>query len=331
MKPCSILTIGNFDGVHIGHSHIINHLIKFASSPAYRKEFFEDNPLLREQYHLDLRTNPATCLLTFHPHPASVLGNKFYIPLMTHEKRLQTLKNFPLHTVEELPFTKEFSQKSSAEFCEFLVKKYNVAMLFIGHDFKIGHDRAGREKLTEHGKKLGFAVYAHAPVRLENDEIISSTKIRENLLAGNIQKANAMLGYAYTLSGTVQHGFNRGGKLLGFPTANLLEETLIVPKNGVYATKVKVFDSRFMKNKQAQIFYGMTNIGFNPTFNNNARSIETFIFDFDANIYDSEIEISFYDLLREEKKFNSLDELISQLTEDKQKAQELLTLKQVKI
>lgn len=325
MKPCSILTIGNFDGVHIGHAHIINHLIKFASSPYYRKEFFEDNPALSPHYHLDLQTNPASCLLTFTPHPASVLGNKFYIPLMTHEKRLQTLKNFPLHRVEELPFTKEFSQKSSEEFCEFLVRKYNAAMLFIGHDFKIGHDRAGKEKLIEHGKKLGFAVYAHEPVRLETDEIISSTKIRETLLAGNIQKANAMLGYAYTLSGTVQHGFNRGGKLLGFPTANLLEETLIVPKNGVYATKIKIFDPRFMKDKQAQIFYGMTNIGCNPTFNNNARSIETFIFDFDADIYDKEIEISFYALLREEKKFNSIDELAAQLAKDKQSAQKHLT------
>ena len=138
MKPCSIITIGNFDGVHVGHTHIINHLAKFASSYAYRKEFFAENKELAPQYHLDLQINPASCLLTFTPHPASVLGNKFYIPLMTHEKRLQTLKSFPLHNVETLPFTKEFSRKSSAEFCEFLVKEYNVAMLFIGHDFKIG-------------------------------------------------------------------------------------------------------------------------------------------------------------------------------------------------
>lgn len=325
MKPCSIITIGNFDGVHSGHTHIINHLIKFSSSCAYRKEFFAQNKELAPQYHLDLQTNPASCLLTFTPHPASVLGNKFYIPLMTHEKRFQTLKNFPLHTVEILNFTKEFSRKSSEEFCEFLAKEYNAAMLFIGHDFKIGHDRAGKEKLAEHGKKFGFAVYAHEPVRLENEEIISSTQIREALLSGNIHKANAMLGYAYTLSGTVQHGFKRGGKLLGFPTANLLEETLIVPKNGVYATMVKIFDSRFTKNKQPEIFCGMTNIGFNPTFNNNARSIETFIFDFDADIYDTEIEISFHHLLREEKKFNSLAELTAQLTKDKQNAQKLLT------
>lgn len=325
MKPCSIITIGNFDGVHVGHAHIINHLAKFASSYAYRKEFFAENKEIAPQYHLDLQTNPASCLLTFTPHPASVLGNKFYIPLMTHEKRLQTLKNFPLHNVETLPFTREFSQKSSEEFCEFLAKEYNAAMLFIGHDFKIGHDRAGKDKLIEHGKKYGFAVYAHEPIRLESGEIISSTQIREALLAGNIHKANTMLGYAYTLSGTVEHGFNRGGKLLGFPTANLLEEALIVPKNGVYATKVKIFDSRFCKNKEPEIFYGMTNIGFNPTFNNNARSIETFIFDFDADIYDTEIEISFHHLLREEKKFNSLPELIAQLTEDKHNAQKLLT------
>ncbi len=140
-----------------------------------------------------------------------------------------------------------------------------------------------------------------------------------------------MLGYAYHLSGTVQHGFNRGGKLLGFPTANLLEDTLIVPKNGVYATKVKILDPRFTENMQSPEFFGMTNIGYNPTFNNDCRSIETFIFDFDADIYGIHYflfllrHISFYDFLRNEKKFNSAEELIRQLTEDKQNIQTILT------
>lgn len=327
MKPCSILTIGNFDGVHLGHRHIIEHLIQFASSSAYREQFFEKHQELIPHYRLDMQTNPVSCLLTFKPHPASVLGNKFYIPLMTYEKRLGVLNAFPLHNVEELPFTKEFAAKTSEEFCEFLTGQYNITMLFIGHDFKIGRDRAGKEKLAELGKQYGFAVYAHAPVLLENKEIISSTKIREALLSADIKKANAMLGYAYHLSGTVQHGFNRGGKLLGFPTANLLEDTLIVPKNGVYATKVKILDPRFTKNVQNPEFFGMTNIGYNPTFNNDCRSIETFIFDFDADIYDCEIEISFYDFLRNEKKFNSAEELIRQLTEDKQNIQTILTAK----
>ncbi len=327
MKPCSILTIGNFDGVHLGHRHIIEHLIQFASSSAYREQFFEKHQELIPHYRLDMQTNPVSCLLTFKPHPASVLGNKFYIPLMTYEKRLGVLNAFPLHNVEELPFTKEFAAKTSEEFCEFLTGQYNITMLFIGHDFKIGRDRAGKEKLAELGKQYGFAVYAHAPVLLENKEIISSTKIREALLSADIKKANAMRGYAYHLAGTVQHGFNRGGKLLGFPTANLLEDTLIVPKNGVYATKVKILDPRFTKNVQNPEFFGMTNIGYNPTFNNDCRSIETFIFDFDADIYDCEIEISFYDFLRNEKKFNSAEELIRQLTEDKQNIQTILTAK----
>lgn len=320
-SPCSIVTIGNFDGVHLGHRHIIDNLIKFANSSSYRKEFFAANQEIFPQYRLDPETNPAPCLITFKPHPAAVLGNKFYIPLMTYEKRLNVLQSFDLHTVDEMPFTKEFSNKSSEEFCQYLVKKYNMAMLFIGHDLKIGHDRAGRDKLTELGKKYGFAVYAHKPV-LENgsDEIISSTKIREALLAGDISKANRMLGYAYSLSGTVRHGFKRGGKLLGFPTANLLEDTLIVPKNGVYATKAKIFDFRFPSE-----FHAMTNIGFNPTFNGEARSIETFIINFDADIYDCEIEISFYEFLREEQKFSQLNELIEQLNADVRSAQKALT------
>lgn len=326
-SPCSIITIGNFDGVHVGHRHIISHLIKFSSSPAYRRQFFREHPELLKQYRLDLDSNPASCLITFRPHPAAVLGNKFFIPLMTYEKRLATLKSFGLHTVEEMPFTKDFANKSSGEFCEYLAKKYKAAMLFIGHDLKIGHDRAGKEKLMELGKKFGFAVYAHNAVTQENSsEIISSTKIREALLSADIPKANAMLGYAYSLSGTVRHGFKRGGKLLGFPTANLLEDTLVVPKNGVYATKARIFDPRF-----PQEFHAMTNIGYNPTFNGEARSIETYIFDFDADIYDCEIEISFYRFLREEQKFSALPELIRQLTADVRHAQEVLTGKQVTI
>lgn len=322
-NPCSIITIGNFDGVHLGHRYIIEHLKKFASSFAYRKQFFEENPELLKNYRLSLDANPASCLITFKPHPAEVLGNKFFIPLMTYEKRLETLKNFNLHCVEEIPFTKDFANKSAEEFCAYLVKKYKLAMLFIGHDLKLGHDRAGKEKLQELGKKMGFAVYSHDALTQENNsanEIVSSTKIREALLSADIPKANAMLGHAYSLSGKVRHGFNRGGKLLGFPTANLLEDTLVVPKNGVYATKARIFDPRF-----PQEFHAMTNIGYNPTFNGKARSIETFIIDFDADIYDCDIEISFYQFLREEKKFNSLQELTDQLTADVHHAQKVLT------
>lgn len=323
-SPCSIVTIGNFDGVHLGHRYIIEHLKKFASSHAYREKFFGENPDLLKQYRLAPEINPASCLTTFKPHPAEILGNKFFIPLMTYEKRLETLKSFNLHTVEEIPFTKDFANKSADAFCADLVKKYNMAMLFIGHDLKVGHDRAGREKLMEIGKKMGFAVYAHDALKQENTDgssaVISSTKIREALLSSDIPRANSMLGYAYSLSGKVRHGFSRGGKLLGFPTANLLEDTLVVPKNGVYATKAKIFDPRF-----PQEFHAMTNIGCNPTFDGKVRSIETFIIDFDADIYDCDIEISFYKFLREEQKFSSLQELTAQLKNDVQNAQKVLT------
>lgn len=323
-SPCSIVTIGNFDGVHSGHRYIIEHLKKFASSRTYREKFFSDNPELLKQYRLSADANPASCLITFKPHPAEILGNKFFIPLMTYEKRLETLKNFNLHTVEEIPFTKDFANKSAEEFCAGLVKKYKAAMLFIGHDLKVGHDRAGKEKLMEIGKKMGFAVYAHKALTQKNTDgsevIVSSTKIREALLSADIPKANSMLGYAYSLSGRVRHGFKRGGKLLGFPTANLLEDTLVVPKNGVYATKTRIFDPRFPHE-----FHSMTNIGCNPTFNGKARSIETFIIDFDADIYGCDIEISFYKFLREEQKFNSLQELTAQLNSDVQHAQKVLT------
>ena len=232
MKPCSIITIGNFDGVHVGHTHIINHLAKFASSYAYRKEFFAENKELAPQYHLDLQINPASCLLTFTPHPASVLGNKFYIPLMTHEKGLKKRNN-----VETLPFTKEFSRKSSAEFCEFLVKEYNVAMLFIGHDFKIGHDRAGKEELTEHGKKYGFAVYAHEPVRLESGEIISSTQIREALLAGNIRKAMPLFGIHIPFPAPWNMASTAAENFWVFPRQIFWKKHSLCPKTGFMPQK----------------------------------------------------------------------------------------------
>lgn len=307
----SIITIGNFDGVHLGHRHLIDNMINFSKSTQYREKFFQENPTILKHYLLKLTDNIEPIIITFNPHPASILGNKFYIPLMTYKKRYEYLQKFSQATVEEFSFTLDFAKQTSREFCEFLVKKYNLRILFIGYDLKIGSDRANIDVLTEHGKELGFAVYAHQPVLTKTQQIISSTKIREALLEGNIKKANEMLGYAYTLSGFVEHGFQRGGKLLGFPTANLSEDTLIVPKKGVYATKVKILDEKYPDN-----YYAVTNIGYNPTFNGNVRTIETFIIDFDADIYDYQIEVSFYHFIRTEEKCSSLDELIAKLHSD---------------
>lgn len=311
IKKPSIITIGNFDGVHLGHRHIIDNMINFSKSVQYRESFFHTHPTILNNYPLEISSPINPIIITFNPHPASVLGNRFYIPLMTYKKRYEYLQQVSQATIQELPFTLEFAKKTSREFCEFLVKEYNLAILFIGYDLKIGSDRANIDILTAHGKELGFAVYAHQPVLTNQQKIISSTKIREALLEGNIQEANTMLGYAYTLSGYVEHGFQRGGKLLGFPTANLSEDTLIVPKKGVYATKVKILDEKF-----PQIYNAVTNIGYNPTFNGNVRTIETFIIDFDADIYDYQIEVSFYHFIRTEEKCSSLEELIAKLHSD---------------
>ena len=310
-KTPSIITIGNFDGVHLGHRHLIDTMMNFSQSKNNREEFFQAHTHIKENYTLDIALNPQPIIITFTPHPAAVLGNKFYIPLMTYAKRSEYLHEISQANIQEIPFTKEFAKKTSREFCEFLVKEYNLAILFIGYDLKIGSDRANKDILIQHGKELGFAVYAHEPVLNNSQQIISSTKIREALLEGQIQKANSMLGYAYTLSGIVEHGFKRGGKLLGFPTANLSEDTLIVPQKGVYATKVKILDNKFPLQYNA-----VTNIGYNPTFNGNTRTIETFIIDFDADIYDYQIEVSFYDFIRTEEKCSSLEELKAKLQSD---------------
>lgn len=292
----TVVTIGTFDGLHLGHRNIISELISEAG-----------------------KRNARNFVITFEPHPRKVLGKDNGIKLLTSldEKK----KFFEINGVENLlivNFTKEFSELSSTEFVKkWICNKMGVSHIVIGYDHKFGKDRDGDEKLLkEMGKEKGFTVSTVGPVKID-DIIISSSKIRRYLLEGEIELANRFLGYNYILSGAVIQGAKRG-RTIGFPTANIgnIPDDKLIPKNGVYAVRVHIGE---------KVFGGMMNIGYRPTFKDtNELMLEVFIFDFDENIYKMKIEIEFLHYLREEIKFSTKEELVEQLSRDSIEAKNVL-------
>lgn len=286
-----VLTVGTFDGVHLGHRKIIARLHDLAKT-----------------------INGESVIFTFDPHPRKVVA-----PDETNLRLLTTLEEkiglFEQSGIDHLiiyPFTPEFAQLTYEEFVEnILVGQIHTKLLVVGYDHKFGKNRKGDfEFLKNCGGRLGFQI-EKLDALLMNETSISSTKIRDAIQCGDFETANAFLGYPFTLHGTVVEGQKLGRKIQ-FPTANVeaSDPDKIIPGYGVYAVKVNVSD---------QTFRGMLNIGSRPTVNNNAdhRSIEVHIFDFESDIYGNPIEIVFFKKLREEKKFDSLDALKDQLAKDK--------------
>ncbi|MEM6892940.1 MAG: bifunctional riboflavin kinase/FAD synthetase [Bacteroidota bacterium] len=290
------VTIGTFDGVHIGHRSILERLINSAKSAGLR-----------------------STVLTFFPHPRMVLQKDTSIKLLnTLEEKKAILKDLGLDYLVIHPFTKEFSRLSALEFTrDVLVNTLQCKKVVIGYDHRFGRNRnANIQDLVSFGSTLDFAV-EEIPAQ-EIDEIsVSSTKIRNALSEGDIETANAFLSYPYTLSGTIAKGKGLGREF-GFPTANLqiAQEYKLIPKNGAYVVK-GVLDNH--------MHYGMMNIGFNPTVSGEKQSIEINFFDFDGDLYGKKISVALLHRLRDEHKFGSTDELREQLKKDKQKSMELIT------
>ncbi len=288
----TVVTIGTFDGVHLGHQKI---LAETAAKSAYY--------------------GGRNFLITFDPHPRSVVSEEYKMKLLTTtEEKLKLLERFGIENVYVINFTKEFAELSSEEFVKQIIcEKIGAKHLVIGYDHKFGKDRKGNEQLLkELGESYGFDVSSVPPVEMDG-EIISSTLIRRNLLAGKVQKANKMLGREYSLEGVVVKGSMRGREL-GFPTANIQvdSEEKLIPSNGVYIVKVKV---------KEKIKFGLLNIGFRPTFGEGEELfVEVHIFDFQEDIYDSKIRVEFLDYLRPEIKFKNKFELIEQIEKDKEEA-----------
>ncbi|AXT21058.1 bifunctional riboflavin kinase/FAD synthetase [Flavobacteriaceae bacterium AU392] len=291
----SVITIGTFDGVHIGHQKIISKLIEDA-----------------KQNDLD------AIILTFFPHPRMVLQKDKTIKLInTLEEKAVLLKNLGVNHLVVKEFTEEFSKLSASEFVnEVLINKLNIDHIIIGYDHRFGKNRsADINDLRSFGDNYNFKV-SEITVQEVDDVAISSTKIRKALLEGNIKKANTYLGYNFMLSGTVIKG--KGiGRQLGYPTANIKikENYKLIPKRGAYIIK------SIIDNKEV---FGMLNIGINPTVNGEFESIEANFFNFKKDIYDMTIEIQFLERLRNEQKFESIDALKTQLAKDKIIAQEFV-------
>lgn len=292
----AIVTVGSFDGLHLGHVKILNEVKKVVDEK-----------------------KGTGFLITFEPHPRFVLSKDFDMKLLTSlDEKKEILENAGIENLMVINFTKEFSQLTSDEFIKrFIVDKIGAAHMVIGHDHKFGKDRLGDVvKLSEVGKLLSFDVTDVSAESMDG-EIISSTKIRNSLFKGDVEKANLFLGRNYSISGKIVVGAQRG-RTLGFPTANIeLDESFkAIPKNGVYVVKCLLDD---------KIHFGIMNIGYRPTFGNKHDLVlEVHLLNFNRDIYGQKIKIEFLKRLRDEVKFESKDSLIHQIEMDKKIAQVIL-------
>lgn len=284
----SIITIGTFDGVHIGHKKILEKII-----------------------HNSIIQNCESVVLTFFPHPRMVLQENSEIKLLnTVNEKIELFDNLGLDNLIIHPFDEEFSKLSAEEFVKtILVDQFKIKKIIIGHDHRFGRNRtANIDDLIIYGEKYDFEVEQISAQEL-NDIAVSSTKIRNSILDGNIELANNYLGYNYYFSGTVVKG-KQLGRTINFPTANIniIENYKLIPKNGVYIV------SSLYNNKT---IFGMMNIGNRPTVSGENTTIEVHFFNFNENLYDAYITISVLKKLRDEVKFNSIDDLKQQLETDK--------------
>ncbi|UXX80091.1 bifunctional riboflavin kinase/FAD synthetase [Reichenbachiella carrageenanivorans] len=292
----AVVTSGTFDGVHFGHQKILKKIVKTAQE-----------------------LNGKSVVLTFWPHPRFVLfpEEKTLKLLTTFEEKAKLLEEVGIDYLVKVEFTKAFSQLSSETFIqEMLVEQLKTKKLIIGYDHRFGKNRTGSfEYLKENSGRFGFEV-EEIPRQDIDDVGVSSTKIRQALFHGEVDLAAEYLGRKYSISGTVVKG-KKIGTELGFPTANIqvAEDFKLIPKDGAYAVSVMVND-RWHK--------GMLNVGVRPTVGGLHRVIETHLFDFDQQIYDQPIQVEFIQHLRNEKKFDSLEELKFQLEKDKTTALSLL-------
>ena len=293
-----VVTLGTFDGVHLGHQKVIGRLKEIAST-----------------------FGGETVLFTFFPHPRLVVtsGETNLRLLNTPDEKRQLLEKAGIHHLISYPFTYEFSQLSYAEFVRtILVNTMKTYCLVIGYDHKFGKNREGDyEFLNECAGKYGFRL-EKLDALLDENVHISSSRIRNALLEGDIIRANQMLGYEYPISGKVVMG-RRLGRTIGFPTANIESSDVhkLIPAYGVYAVRIEV---------GGRLFGGMMNIGTRPTFNHNAdqRSIEVNIFGFSGEIYGEEMTLRFVGKIRDEKKFSGSEALVEQLKSDRVTAEKML-------
>jgi len=286
-------TIGNFDGVHLGHKKILSAV----------RESAEKKGL-------------SSCVITFHPHPQKVLRNIDIPLLMPIRERLRLLEKEGIDFVACYTFTEEISKISAKDFIsEILVGNLKVKHLMVGPDFSFGRKREGNaELLKAMGGTYDFETSVLGPVYIDN-EVVSSSAIRNFLKSGDTKKAAKFLGYFYYIEGQVTEGEKRGRRI-GYPTANLDTDWDILPKTGVYATRA------YTGNKK---FDSITNIGYRPTFGNHKLLIETHIFDFNSDIYGKRLRLEFVERIRDEQRFENVDALVAQIKRDVEDVKNILS------
>jgi riboflavin kinase / FMN adenylyltransferase len=285
--------LGNFDGLHIGHMELINQLIK--KSVEYKLKSF---------------------VYTFYKHPENILGNKSFNYIITkQDKKIRLLKNTSLDILCFEEFTDSFSKIAPREFVKnILVDELNIKLAVVGFDYSFGHKGMGDVALLkELGEKYGFKTLIIPKVKIDN-KIVSSTYIRKLISIGNVEKVNVFLGRNYSIEGVVLNA-RKIGRTIGFPTANIQPQTdVITPKNGVYISKTLI---------DGIVFKSLTNVGINPTFPGTSQiSIETYIIDFNEDIYGKEIEVFFIKKIRDEIRFGNKEDLIHQIRNDVKIAKE---------
>ncbi|MAL16529.1 MAG: bifunctional riboflavin kinase/FMN adenylyltransferase [Balneola sp.] len=297
-EPNTVVTVGTFDGVHQGHRALMETVVNKAKAREAR-----------------------SVVVTFDPHPREIInpGKEGIKLLTTLKERAEILEDLGIDILLVIPFDRDFSLLSSEEFVrDVIYDKVGVSEFVIGYDHHFGRDREGTiETIEKLGKELNFEAYVVSKQEM-GEVTISSTVIRNTLAEeGNVKQAAEYLNRRYLLNGIVIHGDERG-RTIGYPTANLKpeHENKVIPKNGVYAVKVRVGD---------KWFGGMMNIGIRPTFGELIRTLEVNIFEFDREIYGKTIQVRFVDRIRDEVKFDGVEELKAQLDSDKQKSLELLS------
>lgn len=288
----AVITIGTFDGVHLGHRAILDEVVK------HTKE-----------------VKGESVLLTFEPHPRKILFPDKPLKLLTPlDKKLELITEASIQHIVVVPFTKEFATLTAREYIsDFIVKLFKPESIVLGYDHHFGHDRSGNiQLLKDLQPQYGYNIF-EIPAQLIDEAAVSSTKIRNALAEGLVQEAADMMGHNYTLIGTVIKGAQLG-RSIGYPTANIQpgDTDQLIPERGVYAIRIKHGN---------QLYKGMLNIGYRPTVSSNRElHIEANIFDFNTDVYGQQLEIIFIARLRDEQKFSSLDALKEQLAKDKETA-----------
>ena len=293
----AVITIGNFDGVHIGHQALFHEVIEKA-----------------------VAIDGTSIAMTFEPHPLRVLQKNSLPPLITvYEQKNELIERVGIDVLICIPFTREFASLSAEAFIkDLLVAKIGMRVIVVGKDYTFGRNREGNlSVLKSYASELGYEVIVAEWIKAEREvaDRISSTKIRELIMAGEVEPARKMLGRHYQIRGLVVKGRDRGGKLLGIPTANINLQDELCPKTGIYAVTVEY---------NQQLYKGVANIGYSPTFDDHQFTVEVHLLNFSENIYGQKIRVNFIQRIRNEKKFVGIADLKEQIHQDIKTAHKIL-------